>query len=640
MRTFKEYLIKYFSALAIFFMVCPGISSAQKTVQPANYPSLKNIAKMFAQNYKINNLSPQTYDNFVFIKDPSGWKVKVRIPQELEINIWSSVNGYPEYIDSLGNENVLLTGMISNLSLYEYSVYPFYGYPGWKDDVIETFGNKEAQTLSNDILYGLGRAWSLKASDILWSHSLYSDLGEVQGEEARRRDINRYMDYSEKAIAAFKSLLDRSPGYSTYVGLMDVKFSNEIIARYYELKLFGFEKEANKLLWNNDPEKLYHEFWINYARAILSMAEKNAVVFTNGDNDTYPLLWLQEVENYRRDVIIINLSLLNDPKYITLLKKARIGSMAVNTGFTEDQLIKLKDKIILFDSPDEIYQIRNFSEAQNQVVNNLAFDSDIITIKPGDYRKVFINSEGLVDTLTFHTGPEGRILSNSEFLVKSIISRQAGKRPFYFTKGMQQQYLEILGFEQIKDEGLVFKLEKPQGEILFLDGHPYCIPSLRTLSTEHDFSMPETDFFSRKIIYDFIIESNMILLFSKNTFLSPDSLNILMESFLIDYPPEKTGINYYFPFVAGQLYKSTRNPGFVISQFHSYIDILRENIISTEVRDDDPRDIEQLNYFRSVIIYLKEKSFLQLHPDLIHQLDEMEEMITKKLLEFPELSFG
>ncbi len=58
----------------------------------------------------------------------------------------------------------------------------------------------------------------------------------------------------------------------------------------------------------------------DYARNMLSGLEPDAILFTGGDNDTYPLWYIQNVERYRTDVRVIVLTLLNTPWYVKQMR--------------------------------------------------------------------------------------------------------------------------------------------------------------------------------------------------------------------------------------------------------------------------------------------------------------------------------
>ncbi|TPW13406.1 MAG: hypothetical protein FD129_1282, partial [bacterium] len=57
-----------------------------------------------------------------------------------------------------------------------------------------------------------------------------------------------------------------------------------------------------------------------YGHNMLVGLEKDAILFTNGDNDTFPLWYMQEVEHFRRDIRVVNLSLLQTGWYIKQLR--------------------------------------------------------------------------------------------------------------------------------------------------------------------------------------------------------------------------------------------------------------------------------------------------------------------------------
>lgn len=119
------------------------------------------------------------------------------------------------------------------------------------------------------------------------------------------------------------SLKDKGPGLArgTGVALVCLALVVPVYSNFHE-----HNRRGNYIPWD-------------YAYNLLMSCRKDAVLFTNGDNDTFPLWFMQEVEGVRKDVRVVNLSLVNTNWYIHQLKT---HDPKLVIGFTDEEIDALE----------------------------------------------------------------------------------------------------------------------------------------------------------------------------------------------------------------------------------------------------------------------------------------------------------
>ncbi|MCB9045984.1 MAG: DUF2723 domain-containing protein [Chitinophagales bacterium] len=217
------------------------------------------------------------------------------------------------------------------------------------------------------------------------------------------------------------------------------------------------------------------------ATNVLSSCEKNAILFTFGDNDTYPLWYLQEVEGYRTDVRIINMSLLGIDWYIEQLtnrindampvpmvwqKKDYVGDRRNYMRYVKspqipsDRYFNLNEicNFIISDNPDAKVQMsdgsrENFLPSKNFFLPALSKDELVAKhlVSPAD--------TNYISTDVRFTFPKDIAYKDDLAAINIIaaIAAEGWERPVYFSGGLPGD--NYIGMDDyMKLEGVVFRL--------------------------------------------------------------------------------------------------------------------------------------------------------------------------------------
>ena len=213
----------------------------------------------------------------------------------------------------------------------------------------------------------------------------------------------------------------------------------------------------------------------------LITCQPDGIIFTNGDNDTFPLWYNQEVEGVRTDVRVCNLSYLQTDWYINQMKRQAYESAPVPFSLTLDKYRQgTRDIIYLMNNPRLSRPTVGLKEAMDfvaddnpatklQQADNAAYipkkiisfkvDKEAVirnkVVRPEDYDKI-------VDTITIDLSSKNYV-SKDEMMILDLLATNNWERPIYWSITVgRDKYMNLQDYFQV--EGFAYRLAPIKGE--------------------------------------------------------------------------------------------------------------------------------------------------------------------------------
>ncbi len=231
--------------------------------------------------------------------------------------------------------------------------------------------------------------------------------------------------------------------------------------------------------WNDhDRSTKYtpHDMALNY----LQSCAPNAILFTYGDNDTYPLWYIQEVENVRPDMRIVNLSLLGTDWYIRQMKQQMNQSAPLPISMPNEKFeAGVRDVLYYEDQKipgaSEEKEIFDFLTSDNPNVKAQMNDGTSVNYLPTKNFKITINKADVINSGTVPAKDLAKILpvmtwtypsnyvTKDNLAVMDILAHNNWKRPIYFANTVGSE--NLMGLEKyMHDEGFAMHLQPLQAD--------------------------------------------------------------------------------------------------------------------------------------------------------------------------------
>lgn len=205
----------------------------------------------------------------------------------------------------------------------------------------------------------------------------------------------------------------------------------------------------------------------------LQSCAPNAILFTNGDNDTFPLWYAQEVEGIRTDVRVVNLSLLQTDWYIKQMRRAAYDSPPVPFTIPEEKLEAEKLSYLIVDSREtKAMNLKKALEFATSDDPNTKFENggDLLDVLPVGNLYIPVDSMQVMRKKVISVKDTARLvkrisidisdrryITKNDVLVLDLVANNNWERPIYFavTTG-DDAYVGLKRYFQL--EGLAYRL--------------------------------------------------------------------------------------------------------------------------------------------------------------------------------------
>jgi hypothetical protein len=208
------------------------------------------------------------------------------------------------------------------------------------------------------------------------------------------------------------------------------------------------------------------------AKAYLTSCDPNAILFTIGDNDTFPLWYAQEIEGVRTDIKIVNTSLFMTDWYIDQMKTKTYESDALPISFTHDQYVgdkldyvafipkidtrwDIKDLIDFIKNPKSTVEMQNGQTIHFYPTNKIRIPVDKNTIIKNKVVSAQYH-DSIVPYIDIDVSKNA--LYKNRLMMLDIVANNNWKRPIYFSGGAFDNEDYIWMKEYLQLEGMVYKL--------------------------------------------------------------------------------------------------------------------------------------------------------------------------------------